>query len=154
MYNVIKVKKWGMRYMINIDNFIRQHRDIIEELDQIDKIINKQDYQNYLDNFVSHINNLAGKLKIHLNSEDKFLYPNLINGEDIKLKSMANLYISEMGNIADSFTNYKNEFNTKSKINGKLELFISRTRPILNEIRKRISKEENELYALILKKEV
>lgn len=140
--------------MINIDNFIRQHRDIIEELDQIDKIINKQDYQNYLDNFVSHINNLAGKLKIHLNSEDKFLYPNLINGEDIKLKSMANLYISEMGNIADSFTNYKNEFNTKSKINGKLELFISRTRPILNEIRKRISKEENELYALILKKEV
>lgn len=154
MYNVIKVKKWEMRYMINIDNFIRQHRDIIEELDQIDKIINKQDYQNYLDDFVSHINNLAGKLKIHLNSEDKFLYPNLINGEDLKLKSMANLYISEMGNIADSFTNYKNEFNTKSKINGKLEMFISRTRPILNEIRKRISKEENELYALILKKEI
>lgn len=140
--------------MINIDNFIRQHRDIIEELDHIDKIINKQDYQNYLDDFVSHINNLAGKLKIHLNSEDKFLYPNLINGEDIQLKSMANLYINEMGNIANTFTNYKNEFNTKSKINEKLSSFISKTKPILNEIRKRISKEENELYALILKKKI
>ena len=29
--------------MINIDNFMRQHKDIIEELDYIDKILNKQD---------------------------------------------------------------------------------------------------------------
>ena len=151
---LLKLKNRGPYYMINIDNFIRQHKDIIEELNHIDKIINKQDYQNNLDGFVSHINNLAGKLKIHLNSEDKFLYPNLINGEDIKLKSMANSYMNEMGNIADAFTNYKNEFNTKSKINEKLDTFISQTKPILNEIKKRISKEETELYKLILKKGV
>lgn len=137
--------------MINIDNFMRQHKEIIEELDSIDKILNKQDYPNYLGDFVSHINNLAGKLKIHLSTEDKFLYPNLINGKDIEMKNMANSYIDEMGNIANTFTDYKNQFNTKSKINEKLDVFMSETKYILTEIRKRILKEENELYRLIVK---
>lgn len=140
--------------MINMENFMRQHKDIIEELNYIEKIVNNRDYLNHLDDFVSHINNLAGKLKIHLNSEDKFLYPNLIDGEDIELKNMANDYINEMGNIADTFTIYKNEFNTKSKINEKIDTFISRTKPILSEIKNRILKEENELYKLVIKKPI
>jgi len=140
--------------MINIDNFMRQHKEIKEELDYIDKILSKQDYKNYLDDFVSHINNLAGKLKIHLISEDKFLYPNLVSGEDIGLKNMANSYIDEMGSIANTFTDFKNKFNTKNKINEKLDTFIDETKSILSEIRKRISKEETELYRLILKKEI
>lgn len=137
--------------MINIDNFMRQHKEIIEELDCIDTILNKQDYQNYLGDFVSHINSLAGKLKIHLSTEDKFLYPNLINGKNMEMKEMANSYIDEMGNIANVFTDYKNQFNTKSKINEKLDVFMSETKYILTEIRKRILKEENELYRLIVK---
>ncbi|GEQ21745.1 cation-binding protein [Clostridium butyricum] len=136
--------------MINIDNFMRQHKEIIEELDCISKILNKQDYPNYLDEFVSHINKLAGKLNVHLSTEDKFLYPNLINGEDRQLKSMANSYIDEMGNISNVFADYRNKFNTKSKINERLDTFISETKPILNEIRKRIQKEETELYRLIV----
>lgn len=137
--------------MINIDNFMRQHKEIIEELDCIDKILNKHDYQSYLGDFVSHINSLAGKLKIHLSTEDQFLYPNLINGKDIEMKNMANSYIDEMGNISNTFTDYKNQFNTKSKIEGKVDVFMSETKYILTEIRKRILKEENELYRLIVK---
>lgn len=138
--------------MINIDNFMRQHKEIIEELDCIGKILNKQDYQNYLDEFVSHINKLAGKLNVHLSTEDKFLYPNLINGKDGELKSMANSYIDEIGNLSNLFTEYRNKFNTKSKINERLDTFISETKSIVNEIRKRIKKEETELYRLIVEK--
>lgn len=150
MYTSIKVNKQEDIIMINIDNFKRQHREVIEELDCIGKILNKQDYQNYLDEFVSHINKLAGKLNVHLSTEDKFLYPNLINVEDRQLKSMANSYINEMGNIFNAFADYRNKFNTKSKINERLDTFISETKPILNEIRKRIQKEETELYRLIV----
>lgn len=150
MYTSIKVNKQEDIIMINIDNFKRQHREVIEELDCIGKILNKQDYQNYLDEFVSHINKLAGKLNVHLSTEDKFLYPNLINVEDRQLKSMANSYINEMGNISNAFADYRNKFNTKSKINERLDTFISETKPILNEIRKRIQKEETELYRLIV----
>jgi hypothetical protein len=95
-----------------------------------------------LDEFVSHINKLAGKLNVHLSTEDKFLYPNLINGEDRQLKSMANSYIDEMGNISNVFADYRNKFNTKSKINERLDTFISETKPILNEIRKEFKRKK------------
>lgn len=139
--------------MINIENFMRQHKDIKDGVNEIESILNKPDYQNYIDDFVLHINNLAGRLKIHLASEDKFLYPNLINGEDAKLKSMASSYANEMGDIADTFTNYKNEFNTKIKINEKLDTFIPQTKDILGQIKNRILKEETELYKLIIEKQ-
>lgn len=55
-----------------------------------------------------------------------------------------------MGGISDTFTNYKNKFNTKSKIISEgNEVFISETKKILVAIEKRISKEESELYKLI-----
>ena len=43
---------------------------------------------------------------------------------------MANSYINEMGNIASVFTDYKNQFNTKNKINEKLDTFIDQTKSI------------------------
>lgn len=140
--------------MINIDNFMRQHKEIVEELDCICEILNKQDYKNHLDEFVSHINKLAGKLKVHLSTEDKFLYPNLINGEDGQLKNMAKFYIDEIGNLSNIVTDYINKFNTKSKINERIDTFISETRSILNKVRKRIQKEEIELYRLIAEKSI
>lgn len=138
--------------MSNIENLKRQHKDIMKEIDNIDAIINKRDYENYLDNFVMYVNNLAGKLNVHLNSEDKFLYPDLINGKDLELKNIANRYIHEMGNISKKFMEYKNKFNTKSKINEKLDEFVPQTKTIISQIKNRISREENELYKLILKK--
>lgn len=138
--------------MSNIENLKRQHNDIMKEIDSIDAIINTRYYEKYLSKFVIYINNLAGKLKIHLNSEDKFLYPDLINGKDIELKTITNKYISEMGDISKKFMDYKNKFNTKSKIDEKLDEFIPQTRTIIDQIKNRISREENELYKLILKR--
>ena len=120
--------------MIDINNFIRQHKDILSDINEIDKIVSKQDYEEHLNEFVSHINSLAGKLKVHLSYEDKFLYPNLIKGEDMELKSMTEEYMREMGDIADVFTDYKNEFNTRSKINERLDTFKVDTKRILDEI--------------------
>lgn len=139
---------------MDINNFIRQHKDILSDINEIDKIVSKQDYEEHLSEFVSHINSLAGKLKIHLSYEDKFLYPNLINGEDTELKNMAEEYMREMGDIADVFTAYKNEFNTRSKINERLDTFKVDTKRILAEIKNRILKEENGLYKVIVEKEI
>lgn len=140
--------------MIDIDNFTRQHKDILNDINEIDKIISKQDYEEHLSEFVSHINSLAGKLKIHLSYEDKFLYPHLINGQDAELKDMAEEYIHEMGDIANVFTAYKNEFNTRSKINERLDTFKFDTKSILDKIKNRISKEENGLYKIIVEKKL
>ncbi|MCI1583597.1 MAG: hemerythrin domain-containing protein [Clostridium beijerinckii] len=129
---------------------MREHKGIFEEINYISESINNKKFESDLLDITTHINKLAGKLKIHLSSEDKFLYPNLLNGDDNKLKNLANSYINEMGGISDTFTNYKNKFNTKSKIISEgNEVFISETKKILVAIEKRISKEESELYKLI-----
>ncbi|ABR36465.1 hemerythrin domain-containing protein [Clostridium beijerinckii] len=135
---------------MNIDNLMREHKGIFEEINYINESINNKKFESNLLDITTHINKLAGKLKIHLSSEDKFLYPNLLNGDDNKLKNLANSYINEMGGISDTFTNYKNKFNTKSKIISEgNEVFTSETKKILVAIEKRISKEESELYKLI-----
>jgi iron-sulfur cluster repair protein YtfE (RIC family) len=135
---------------MNIDNLIRQHKDIFEEITYINAIIVKKDIDSHLSDLAIHINTLAGKLQIHLSSEDKFLYPNLLNGQDANLKNIATSYIDEMGGISDTFTEYKNTFNTKTKITSLgIPTFIVETKKILKSIETRILKEENGLYKLI-----
>ncbi|MDR3593922.1 hemerythrin domain-containing protein [Clostridium sp.] len=137
---------------MNIDNLMREHKGIFEEINYINVKLAEKNLEADLLDITSHINKLAGKLKIHLGSEDKFLYPNLLNGTNETLKNLANSYIDEMGGIADIFTDYKNQFNTKSKIIAAgIESFLTETRKILKSIEIRINKEENELYKMINK---
>lgn len=136
---------------MKIDNLIRQHKDIFDEINYISHIINKRDIEPDLSDLTLHINKLAGKLQIHLSSEDKFLYPNLLNGQDQQLKNMANSYINEMGGISGTFTEYKNKFNTKTKIiSAGIDNFVVETKKLLSAIETRIQKEENGLYKLII----
>jgi len=135
--------------MRNLDKFIRQHKEVKEELDFIDININKSNYENNFNEIALHINKLSGKLIIHLGSEDKFLYPDLLKGDNLKLKNMAQEYIDEMGDIADKFTEYKNKYNTKGKILSNEGTFIEDTKKIVSQIRIRMRKEEDGLYNLI-----
>ncbi len=73
----------------------------------------------------------------------------MVNGKDLSLKKMANLYMNEMGEISQVFTSYKNKFNTKNKIEANLMGFVEETKCILKAIETRITKEENELYKMI-----
>lgn len=135
--------------MAQLDNLLRQHKDIMDEVKHIEDILNKSDYENFLGDLAIHISLLAGKLKIHLTNEDKFLYPDLLNNQNDKIKKMATEYINEMGQISELYTNYKNQFNTKSKIDGNINTFLKQSHDIISAIKVRISKEENELYKLI-----
>ena len=134
---------------MNLNNLMRQHGDISDEIRLIKEMINRNVMVLDAMEAASHINKLAGKLQIHLTSEDKFLYPTLINGKDLSLKKMANLYMNEMGEISQVFTSYKNKFNTKNKIEANLMGFVEETKCILKAIETRINKEENELYKMI-----
>lgn len=134
---------------MNLSNLIRQHMDIRGEIKYIKEVIDKSSIELNAMDISSHINKLAGKLQVHLMSEDKFLYPSLINGEDLELKKMATLYMDEMGEISEVFVEYKNKFNTKNKIEANKEGFFQETKIILKAIEERINKEENGLYKLI-----
>lgn len=135
--------------MRNIDKFSRQHEEIKEELDFIEININKNNYEENLSEIALHINKLSGKLIIHLGSEDKFLYPDLLKTENLELRNMAKEYMDEMGNISEKFKVYKDKNNTKTKIFNNNDKFIIETKEIISQIRTRMRKEEEGLYTLI-----
>jgi len=131
--------------MADIKNLTRQHGDIDLLIGNI-KNLSKGDIEGNIDIIVKDINMLAGKLKIHLDTEDKFLYPDLLNMNNEVLNTMAKEYMNEMGNISSEFIKYKNSFNTKNKIMSNIEQFKIQTVEIFETLERRINKEERELY--------
>ncbi|ARC85471.1 hemerythrin HHE cation binding domain protein [Clostridium argentinense CDC 2741] len=134
--------------MANINNLTRQHIEILEMIYDIKELINK-DLEVECSEIAKNINLLSGKLRIHLESEDKFLYPNLLKNENEKIKNIAKCYIDEMGDILSIFNNYKNQFNTRSKIINNKDKFIINTKEVFDKIEKRMESEDRELYKLL-----
>lgn len=135
--------------MANISNLERQHGEIKELFSKIKQEINSNDIEGNLDSLVRDINTLAGKLNIHMSSEDKFLYPTLVESKDEQLKQIAKQYSEEMGSIHIEFNNYKNKFNTKNKIMGNIAGFLKESNEITKILENRISKEDMHLYPKI-----
>ncbi|WP_194192136.1 hemerythrin domain-containing protein [Clostridium chrysemydis] len=132
--------------MIN-SNLIRQHKDFYELLNKMKGLL-KNTSENSKE-LALNINLLAGKLNIHLQSEDKFLYPTLINSQDIKLKNIAKDFINEMGHIANTYSDFKVKYNTQKKILDNLNDFNKDCTLIINTIENRLMKEDTKLYVLL-----
>ncbi|WFD11337.1 hemerythrin domain-containing protein [Tepidibacter hydrothermalis] len=135
--------------MASMTNLKRQHVEIINTIKIIDKLMKNNDFEKDSNDIAKSISILAGKLKIHLDTEDKFLYPKLAKHDNISVRNKANKYIDEMGSICEVFTDYKNKFNTKSKIMNSLDEFKKESKYIFDTIKKRISKEDIDLYPLL-----
>ena len=130
---------------MNLSNFERQHKDIYMVMDSIKDLINASNFDEA--DLAKLINKLAGQLNIHLSLEDKFLYPALLKDE--KTADMAKRYVDEMGGIFEEFTEYKNKYNTRSKIMDFSATVIADSKQILDKIYTRMNKEENDIYKLI-----
>lgn len=140
--------------MINLTNMNRQHNSITNEINCIMDEVNKGALSMDRAEAALHISKLAGLLKIHLMDEDKFLYPDLLKSSDRQIKEMTNQYMNEMGNLAENYTEYKNKYNTKSKIAENMDSFILDTQNIIAALKKRIDKEDKELYRFIVDKKL
>lgn len=138
--------------MINLTNLKRQHIAINNELDYILTQLKKEKSSMDIYEMTVHINKLAGLLKMHLMDEDKFLYPNLLNCNDTKMLTMTQQYINEMGSLAADYTQFKNKYNTSTKVNTNLDLFIVETKTIIEALKNRMNKEDTQLYRLIAEK--
>jgi len=134
---------------MNLKNYLEQHQAIAVELETIKKLVSESDIEKNASNIALHISTLAGKLKVHLSMEDKYMYPGLEKSEDDMIKKLAKKYQKEMGDLSEKFTEYKEKYNTKPKIlNHESELRME-TNKIFQEIEQRVHREESELYLYI-----
>jgi hemerythrin-like domain-containing protein len=138
--------------MINLTNMNRQHDSIMAEIILLEEEIKKGSSDMDTSKASLHISKLAGLLKIHLLEEDKFLYPGLFNSSNSEVKNLAQSYNKEMGSLSQEYTDFKTKYNVGIKIKGKEEVFLADARKMIEILKKRISKENTELYRIIKEK--
>jgi hypothetical protein len=131
---------------MNIDNLTRQHQEIEASMDYVMNIINEKKVEEKAFDIAMELNKLAGKLKIHLISENNFLYPDLLKSSNTPLKELAENFMNEMIPIGDKFMEYKDNYNTKSKILSDVDKFIKETKEIFKLLKTRLEREDKELY--------
>lgn len=134
---------------MKIDNLERQHLEINKLFQKISSTINLRNIEDSLDELVWDINTLAGKLNIHMRTEDKLLYPELMNSDDKNLRNISKEYSEEMGNIHSIFIEFKNQFNTKNKIINDKNKFLIESKKVISLLENRIEKEDKTLYPKI-----
>ncbi|AJA47344.1 hypothetical protein CPAST_c12440 [Clostridium pasteurianum DSM 525 = ATCC 6013] len=135
--------------MFYINNLERQHLGIVDEMNKIENYIKEKDFNKNIKYITKSINLLSGKLKVHLQSEDKFLYPYLIKNGDTNMKNLAKKYINDMGNISERFQKYKDKFNTENKFKASIDKFVVETNDIFKLLKNRLNSEDEKLYPLI-----
>lgn len=128
-------------------NLTRQHKELYKLLSDMKSL--GYNIESNADKIALNINLLAGKLNIHLQSEDKYLYSLLLNSTNSEVRKIAKNFITEMGHISKTFNDFKLKFNTKNKILSNINEFKLEYSKIIDDIFNRLSKEDKNLYILL-----
>lgn len=135
--------------MNNLVILKKQHLEVLELMKIIEALIKRGDFEVTAKDIAYNINNMAGKLKVHLVSEDKFLYPNLMSSDNENIKNTAYSFNNEMGSLTESFTSFVKKYNIPSKILQNSGSFTVESKKVFALIFDRINKEDSELYPLL-----
>ncbi len=101
------------------------------------------------------IGNLSGILLIHLQHEDMFLYPKLIEHPDDTISGLARKFHQEMGDLSAQFEDYQQRYlKNPEELVKNTGTFITETEQMLYKISKRVEREEFELYPLLTQAEL
>lgn len=133
---------------MNIDGLKRQHQEIGQLINEIESSLNQDVVAKAFDISLK-IASLAGKLSIHLKSEDDYLYPTLMTAADEGLRNTAKRFDQEMGHISQAFSDYKTKYMSASRIKQETGHFLADTRAIISSLRHRIHNEDKSLYSLL-----
>ena len=87
-------------------------------------------------------------LAIHLAKEDGFLYPDLARSHSASVRSLAQRFATEMGGMSATYRAYCARW-TLQALNADWSGFCNDTRKVMMLLRRRIQREELELYRRI-----
>lgn len=135
--------------MNNTANLERQHQDFFNLINKITIYKSEQQVKDNAATISLLLSQLSGKLKIHIISEDQFLYPSLMNSTNLKIKTTSQSFYAEMGGLSQVFEEFKNNFATANKITTNAVTFLSSSQNVFLALRKRIERENNDLYPLL-----
>lgn len=133
----------------NTEQLRKQHENINALIKENIKLVNDKNLELHAPTIAKNISVLAGILQIHLSHEDQYLYPNLLNSDKPEIRNKAKAYIDEMGNLKAVYTDFKNKYNTKSKLMSNPTAFEMDFFAVFGAVEKRMTKEDSDLYLLL-----
>lgn len=133
--------------MRNLDLLKRQHEDMRHIVARLKSLLSNG-IETHADEIALQLNTLSGKLKMHLLSEDRFLYPSFMKSEHEAARKTAEAFNREMGNLAEVFHAFVQKYNTPLKVvQGKGAIKVE-SGPVFQAIESRIQRENESLYPL------
>lgn len=139
--------------MIASAHLRRQHQDVQDIVTEIAAQLETETLATRAVEVRKLLSTFFGKLRIHLSMEDDALYPRLLTHSDAEIHRVVQRFQSEMGGIAEEVERYRTKWTTASSIQQSPQEFICETNALFSALRKRIDKENQELYPLFDRQE-
>lgn len=86
-------------------------------------------------------------LQVHLLREDSILYPNMLSGNDREAATVAAAFQAELGSLDAHVAQFEKEWTT-GEISSRWPAFCQDLHILLQELRVRIARENEELYPM------
>lgn len=133
---------------MDMANFYGHHTDVLALAGAIERQLDPARVAADPAKVSAEVVRLFGKFSIHLAIEDKALYPRLAQDANPDLRRMAQRFQEEMGGLTQGFEAYRKAWPGPLAIAKDPARFIAETRDILDRLKKRIGRENAELYPL------
>ena len=134
---------------MDIKNILRQHDEVFALIQQVRTYQNQEQVREHAFEISKAVAQLAGILKVHLSSEDKFVYPVLVKHQEAAIRTTAETFANEMGELFKVFDAYKTKYMGASKISENAAAFLDETKTVFLALETRINKENMSLYPLL-----
>jgi iron-sulfur cluster repair protein YtfE (RIC family) len=131
---------------VRTEAFRRQHREILEVIDELTTKLDAASIEQDAASVRGLLNVLVGKLTVHLAMEDDALYPRMLHHRNPQIRELATSFIAELGGIAEAFRQYIARWSTAQLILANPAAFIQETNQVFEALKRRIAREDNELY--------
>lgn len=132
--------------MIDIATIHRQHQEILALAQQILQIHTPEAITAQAFPLSLLLGQLSGKLTLHLQHEDAYVYPRLNAAPDRHIQEISQRFAREMGGLVREFTAFKSKYLAASAIKQDPVAFQREVKRILSAVQERIRREEQQLY--------
>lgn len=135
--------------MTQFDQMKDAHKNIYSIIAGVRKLLKNTEENSA--QIAKDISRLSGSLKVHLGSEDRYLYSAMQKSSDLTLQKKAKEYQDEMGSLSQEFMAFKDNYNTQSKIIKNMSTAEKDIIEMFEKIELRMHREDKELYPLASK---
>lgn len=135
--------------MADLKSLSRQHEDILEVVARIGNHGIPERVKANSFEILLLLSELAGKLSVHLATEDKYLYPKLKGHSDARIRETSSAFEAEMGDLSSVFKAFKAKYSTTGQIGEASAEFLQDFQLIRTALTTRIAKENQRLYPLL-----